>query len=508
MNKDISYPKTKVLIVGGGTAGWMTAAALSNTFNRKQVEITLVESDEISSIGVGEATIPEIAIYNDILGIDENEFLKFCGGTFKLGIEFNHWGKIGDSYMHPFGHYGTKLDVLQFYHYWQKNNHEYGEHDIEQYSICEQAAKRNKFAKPTNIPNSPLSQITYAFHFDASLYAQYLRKYSEDREVIRQEGFVESVNLEKTDGSIREIQLRSGAILTADLYIDCSGFNGLLIEQALNTGYDDWSHNLPCDRAVTVPTENTENPIPYTKATAHTAGWQWRIPLQHRVGNGHVYCSRYMSDDEATQILLDHIDGDTLSEPKKIRFKTGRRRKFWNKNCVAIGLSSGFMEPLESTSIHLIQSSISKLIALFPAHGFNQVEVDKYNQILSDEFEYIRDFLILHYHATERNDSPFWNYCRTMDIPPRLKEKMSLYRSSGRIFRDNFELFDETSWLAVMHGQGLKAKAHHPAADLRPHNVVDSQLQKIREVIQRAADSMPAHAEYIAKHCSATMLKK
>ena len=500
----MSNKKIRVVIVGGGTAGWSTAAALSNVFRREHVPIHLIESDEIGTVGVGEATIPGIASFNKALGIDENEFLKFTKGTFKLGIEFVNWGKKGDSYIHPFGGYGTKLDNLQFYHHWQKHFVAGGKTDIYDYSICVQAAKLNRFSRPSENPKSPLYQINYAYHFDASLYAKLLSTYARRRGVIRTEGLVESVNLNSSDGYIQSIQLKSGQVIEADLFIDCTGFHGLMIEGALKTGYQDWSHLLPCDRAVVAPTISIEEPIPYTRATAQSAGWQWRIPLQHRVGNGHVYSSQYMSDDEAKNILLRNLQGDLLSEPRLIKFKTGMRKKFWNKNCVAIGLSSGFMEPLESTSIHLIQSSISQLIALFPAQGINQVEVDKYNQILTDEFVLIRDFLVLHYHATARDDSPFWNYVRQMKVSERLNQKLDLYRSCGRIYRDNSELFDEINWLAVLHGQGIRAESSHPAADVRPTEVVDRQLYAIKDLLGKAVNSMPTHQQYISKHCSAS----
>ena len=489
----------KVVIVGGGTAGWMTAAALSNTL--PHLDIRLVESEQIGTVGVGEATIPEFAVFNDILGIDEDEMLRETGGTFKLGIEFVNWGKVGDCYFHPFGGYGQTLDALQFYHFWQRHYLAGGQSDISEYSICTQAAKASKFMRPIDKPNSPLSQIDYAFHFDAGLYAKYLRKYAEKRGVTRTEGMLDKVRLDPQSGLITDLALQSGETIGGDMFIDCTGSKALLIEGALNTGFEDWSHFLSCDSAVTVQTKNVSDPCPYTRSTAHEAGWQWRIPLQHRVGNGHVYASQYMEDETARQILLDNIEGELLNEPRVLRFKTGKRNKFWNKNCVAIGLSCGFMEPLESTSIHLIQSSISKLISLFPASRPTEVEVAKYNQMLSDEFDYIRDFLILHYHVTEREDSAFWQYCQSMTIPERLEQKISLYKSCGRLFRENFELFDEGSWLAVMHGQGLRARSSHPVAGKRPIEVVNKQLSMFRDVIQRSVQHMPSHRAFVAKHC-------
>lgn len=493
----------RILIVGGGTAGWMTAAALSNVLSRNHCTIHLVESDQISTVGVGEATIPVVLKFNQMLGIDEDDFIRKTQGTFKLGIQFVNWGKLGDQYIHPFGSYGTSMGTLPFYHYWLKYHSQGKSRDIGEFSLAVQAALDGRFMRPANMPNSPLSQIAYAYHFDAGLYAKYLRDFSENNGVKRTEGEIVDVAVRSNDGFIESVKLKTGEQLDADLYIDCTGFRGLLIEQALNTGFIDWGHYLLCDRAVTVPTKNVRSPDCYTRATAHTAGWQWRIPLQHRTGNGHVYSSRYTNDADATETLLKHVDGDVLAEPKLIKFRTGMRKKFWNKNCVAIGLSSGFLEPLESTSIHLIQSSIAKLLSLFPTTNFDQAVIDKYNQILSDEFTGIRDFIILHYKATHRTDSPFWNHCRLMDIPDSLKNKIELYQASGRLFRDHGELFDETSLVAVMHGQGLRVKHYHPLVDDVNEVEFDRLMKEIKSVITRSAQAMPTHAEFIARHCAA-----
>jgi len=400
------------------------------------------------------------------------------------------------------------LDSLQFYHHWQKHFLAGGQFDISDFSLETQAAKSGKFMHSNNNKNSPLSKIAYGYHFDATQYALFLRHYAEQRGVIRHEGLVESVQ-QCQDGSaqngfIESITLQDGKVIRGDLFIDCSGFKALLIEGTLKTGYQDWSHLLPCDSAVTIATENIEQPIPYTKSTAHSAGWQWRIPLQHRVGNGHVYCSKYMSSAQATAILLDNIEGKLIGEPKHIKFVTGMRNKFWHKNCVAIGLSSGFMEPLESTSLHLIQSGISKLIGLFPVAAIEQVEVDQYNKMLTDEFLSIRDFLVLHYSLTTRNDSEFWRYCNAMEIPETLKSKLALYQSCGRILPKDEDIFAEESWLAVMHGQGLRADNNHPAADVRPVEVITKQLEKIKDVIDRSVQSMPKHNEYIQNYCRST----
>lgn len=491
-----------ILIVGGGTAGWMAAAALSHVY-KNQCRIRLVESDQIGTVGVGEATIPVIQKFNQMLGIDENDFIKHTQGSFKLGIQFVNWGSLGNSYVHPFGAYGMNMGYLSFYNYWLRHAANQQTRDPGEFSIAIQAALRGRFMPPARVPNSPLSQISYAYHFDAGLYAKYLRRFAEARGVDRIEGEIEQVKLRSDDGFVEKVVLKSGQELSAQLFIDCTGFRGLIIEKAMNTGYDDWSHWLPCDTAVAVPSRNLTDLLPYTRATAHGAGWQWRIPLQHRTGNGHVFCSKYMSDDQAKKILLDNIEGEVLAEPRFIRFKTGMRRKFWNKNCVAMGLASGFLEPLESTSIHLIQSSISKLLALLPSANFDQTIVDKYNELLTAEFTFVRDFIILHYKVTQRTDSEFWNYCRHMEVPETLQKKLDLYRDSGRLFRDNNELFDEVSWFAVMQGQGMNPRSYHPLADQIEAEEFNGLMQEIKAVINRAANAMPTHMDYIDKHCAA-----
>ena len=481
----------------------MTAAALSKVLTNGYAKIQLVESEQIGTIGVGEATIPQIATYNRILGIDENEFVRQTQGTFKLGIEFRNWGKLGDSYVHPFGVYGVPIESIPFHHYWLKMYQAGKFQKLDEFSLACLAAPRSKFTRPLDIPKSPLAQIAYAFQFDASLYAKYLRKYAEARGATRIEGKVVNVNQRAEDGFIESVELEDGRSLTGDLFIDCSGFRGLLIEQTLKTGYEEWTHWLPCDRAIAIPCALNGDPDPYTRATAHESGWQWRIPLQHRIGNGHVYSSPFISDEEAESVLLTNLDGEPLADPNRLRFVTGRRKSFWNKNVVAIGLSSGFIEPLESTSIHLIQSGIAKLIGLFPNKHFDQADIDKYNQQSIEEIEAIRDFIILHYKATERDDSEFWNYCRTMSIPDSLQQKIDLYKGNGRLYREGEELFSETSWLAVMFGQGIVPRSYHPVVDAYDEQALENYLQGVREVIQRSVDSMPTHAEFIRKHCAA-----
>lgn len=497
----------KVLIVGGGTAGWMAAAAMAKILRNQYCDIQLVESDSIGTVGVGEATIPQIQLFNQMLGLDENEFIRRTQGTFKLGIQFVNWGHIGERYLHAFGDVGKNMEGIPFYHYWLKLFQAGEAPDIDAYTLNCQAVEQQRFMRPVDAGNSPLSRIAYAFHFDAARYAMFLRDFAVERGVRRREGKIEHVSLRPDDGFIESVTLDDGETLEADLFIDCSGFRGLLIEQALNTGYEEWTRWLPCDRAVAVPCTKVADPVPFTRSTAHSAGWQWRIPLQHRTGNGHVYCSQFISDDEAAHTLLSNLDGEPLADPKFIRFTTGKRNKAWNKNCVALGLSGGFMEPLESTSIHLVQSGIAKLMSLFPNRHFDQEDIDEYNRQVDFEYTRIRDFLIAHYHITQRDDSDFWNQCRTMSIPETLQQKMNHYRKNGRIFRANEELFNETSWLEVMHGQGLRAQSYHPIVDTLPKEEIARRLQSIREVIAKSVEYMPTHAEFIAKHCPAETVR-
>jgi tryptophan halogenase len=495
-----------IIILGGGTAGWMAAAALAKVITTKQCTITLIESEEIGTVGVGEATIPQISIFNSVLGIDENDFVKATQGTFKLGIEFVNWKSLDSAYIHPFSTYGTDIHNVQFYHYWQKAFQLGLSPDIDAYSLNIQACHHNKFTRAMDVPNSPLSKIAYAYHFDAGLYARYLRRYAEALGVQRIEGKVSKVNKNTANGFIESLELVDGTCHKADFFMDCSGFRGVLIEGALHTGYEDWSHYLPADSAIAIPCTRVDPLIPYTKATAHASGWQWRIPLQHRTGNGHVYSSKFIDDKSALETLVKNLDGEPMAEPRQLRFVTGKRRKVWNKNCVALGLASGFLEPLESTSIHLVQSVISKFLGLFPRSENFEAEQEKFNKQVDDEYIGIRDFIILHYKATQRNDSEFWNHCRTMDIPESLQRKLDLYSSSSRLHRDNNELFDETSWLAVMHGQGVVAKGYSPLVDAMSVAELESRLQGIRQVITKCLDVMPSQEAFINKHCKAPNL--
>jgi tryptophan halogenase len=492
-----------VVIVGGGTAGWMTAAALARVLGDK-VKITLVESEDIGTVGVGESTIPMIKLFNAVLGIDENEFVRDTQATFKLAIEFKDWGRIGDEYMHGFGIFGQDLATLPFYQYWLRMHQAGKAPDLEQYSINRMAAKAGKFMRADRSHgNSPLGDIVHAFHFDAGLYARYLRKYSEERGVRRIEGKVADVLTRASDGHVDAVRMENGDLIGGELFIDCSGFRGLLIEQALHTGFEDWSHWLPCDRAYAVPCELGGGLTPYTRATARPAGWQWRIGLQHRTGNGHVYASKFMSDDEAASILMASLDGRALAEPKQLRFTAGKRKQAWNKNVVAVGLSSGFLEPLESTSIHMIQSTIARLITFFPDKGFSAPDIAEFNRQCDFEVERIRDFIILHYHATERNDTPFWDYVRTMEIPDTLRAKMDLWRSRGRIVRVDNELFAEVGWLQVLHGQRVPVAGHHPMADLMDEQEITDYLGDIASVIGKCVDQMPTHEAFIKANCAA-----
>ncbi|BCD96315.1 tryptophan halogenase family protein [Marinagarivorans cellulosilyticus] len=489
-----------VVIAGGGTAGWMTAVALSKTFQPRKFSITLVESDQIGTIGVGEATIPEVLKFNKAIGLNEDEFIKRTNGSFKLGIEFCNWGKQGDSYIHPFGKYGTTVGPVPFYHYWNRARKDGYPHSLSEFALSVKASQQNKFTRPVDIKNSPLSEIAYAFHFDAGLYAKYLRELAEGYGVTRTEGTINNVT-QNDNGFIKEVHLENGKVISGDLFIDCTGFRGRLIEQTLNTGYDNWSHYLPCNAAVTTPSEKLTPLPPYTRATALDAGWQWRIPLQHRTGNGYVFCDKYITPEAAQDTMVKNLNSQPLAEPKLIRFNTGRRRKCWNKNCIAIGLSSGFLEPLESTSIHLIHEAIANLILLFPDKDCNKPTVDKFNARLEASYVNIRDFLVLHYKVTQREDSEFWRYCKNMDVPDTLINKMELYKESGRIFRDNNELFGEVSWLAVMEGQGLNTNAYNTMVDCMAKQQLFDQLENIRGVISRSAENMPEHQAFINRYC-------
>ncbi len=498
-----------IVIVGGGTSGWMTAAMLAKLF-KKQLNITLIESDTIGTIGVGEATIPPLQIFNSVLGISEKDFTKATQATYKLGIEFENWHQQGDAYMHAFGNIGRDLGFTSFHHYWlsaqahcgQQNQSTFNAKDFWQYSLNYQAAKHNKFQPIQSIAQAQMSGITHAYHFDASLYANLLRQYSIQRGVVRVEGTITSTQL-TNDGAIDSVTLQNGDCINGDLFIDCSGFSALLIEKALGIEYENWQHWLPCDSAYAVPCESTSPLTPYTKATAHDAGWQWRIPLQHRTGNGVVYSSQHMSDDQAKQHLLANLDGKPLAEPRKINFTTGRRVKQWHKNCVAVGLSSGFLEPLESTSLHLVQSAIIRLTKLFPRNGIQSQHIDEFNRQSQTEFEQIRDFIILHYHLNAKQSADgehgLWQQCRDMDIPESLQRKIDLFKSTATVFRHQDELFTEAAWIQVMLGQGIIPLDYHPLTQAVSQVDLTDYLSNIRKVIATTVNQMPTHEAYIKK---------
>ncbi|MGM8225015.1 tryptophan halogenase family protein [Cellvibrio sp. ARAG 10.3] len=485
-----------LVIVGGGTAGWMAAAAFSKLLG-KSLAVTLIESDEISTVGVGEATVPPLILFNRYLGINERELMSFVKGTIKLGISFENWKNINESYIHPFGYTGKDTWAASFQHFWRKGLDIGVNYPLGDYSVEYQAALQNKFSHTSG------SSLTYAYHIDAGLYGKFLRGIAEKAGARRIEGKVQDVVLDD-DGFIRSIQLASGEIIAGNFFIDCSGFRALLIEQALHTGFDDWSHWLPCDSALAVQTESAREPVPYTRSIAHTAGWRWQIPLQHRVGNGLVYCSRYMSDDEARKTLLDNVEGRIISEPKIIRFKAGQRLKHWNKNCVALGLASGFIEPLESTSIHLIQRGITRLLQMFPSNGIFSGDIEEYNEQMKTETLSIRDFIVMHYHLTEREDSDFWRYCKNMPIPASLAHRIALFKETGKLFVESpYKLFAEPSWLHVMVGQGVVPDHYHAVANEMTDAELKQFLEGIRSSVQKTVQKMPSHHDYLQYYCKA-----
>ena len=491
-----------IAIIGGGTAGWMAAASLAKHLPHLNIDIRLVESEQIGTVGVGEATIPPIIDFIRLLGIDENDVVKKTGATFKLGIGYRDWTRDGDYYFHPFGPTGFGMGPISFPSYWLKYWLAGKTSRLEDFSIQAVAADEGRFMRPVHAPNTPLNKITYALHFDASLFARYLRGFSEKLGVKRTEGKVRSVELHPETGFIESVTMENGEAIKADLFIDCSGFRGLLIEGALKTGYQDWTNWLPCDRALAVPCERDAAPQSYTQVTAREAGWQWRIPLQHRTGNGHVYCSGFTSDDAAHQVLMSTLEGKPLVDPLPLRFTTGRRNKAWAKNCVSLGLASGFLEPLESTSIHLIQRGIAMLLKFFPDRSFEQADIDRYNKIFEFEFGRVRDFLLLHYTQTERPGA-FWEHCRNIPLTDSLQEKIDLFKSHGRILREDTELFPPGSWLYVMIGQGIRPRGYEPTVDTLDQQMVKNNLEDIRAVVKKCAAAMPMHQEFIDQNCRA-----
>jgi tryptophan halogenase len=470
----------KVVIAGGGTAGWMAAAG-------------------IPTVGVGEATIPSLHTFHQLLGINEQEFMAATNATFKLGISFENWRDVNKEYLHSFGFLGQGCWAAGFQHFWLKGRERGIVSDIGNYVPEHLGAREGKFGVMAG------QERNHAYHLDAGLYAKFLQKIAIKNGCKRIEGKIDKVTLDQESGFIDSLTLDSGLPVEGDLFIDCTGFKGLLIEQALHTGYDDWSHVLPCDSAIAVQTKTVNKPIPYTRAIARDAGWQWRIPLQNRTGNGFVFCSKYLSDAEATKILLDNIEGERLNEPRVIKFKTGQRRKRWNKNCIAMGLSSGFIEPLESTGIHLFQKAILRLLLLFPSQGIKPSDVEEYNRQTKEEADNIKDFIILHYHLTDRKDTPFWRYCKTMDVPESLKHRMTLFKESAQVLQKDEELFGDTSWVQVMMGQGLMPQGYHPIVDLMGDEELRNFLHKIESGVKRKVQSWPDHNEFIKRYCPSSV---
>lgn len=486
----------KVVIAGGGTAGWVAAAALSKQLG-KLLDVVLVESDQIGTVGVGEATIPPMRTFHSLLGIDEQAFMRATNAVFKLGISFKNWGQIGDEYIHPFGSTGQGSYLADFQHFWLHGKSKGIHAELGEYSLEVQAAKANKFAI------SKKGNINYAYHLDATRYAQFLRQFSEKHGAKRIEGKIQQVQ-QHPDGDIKALLLESGEVVDGDLFIDCTGFTGLLIDKTLKTPYEDWSHWLPCNSAIAIQTESVEPAKPYVTCTAHHAGWQWHIPLQHRVGNGNVFCNDFMSDDQAKQHLLNNVKGKVLTEPRVIKYKTGRRKVFWNRNCVALGLSSGFVEPLESTSIYMFMIGIVRLMKMFPFHGVTQSSIDEYNQQSITELENIRDFIILHYHVTSREDSEFWRYCKNMSVPDSLSHRLELFKENALSYQDSRELFRLDSWLHVMLGQGLMPRNHHSIFQTMSDEELVSHLTNTRNTIADAVTKLPNHQEFVNQYCKAT----
>jgi tryptophan halogenase len=486
----------KVVIAGGGTAGWMAAASIAKLIGRT-VDVTLVESDAIPTVGVGEATIPSLLVLHQLLEIDEREFVRAVQGTFKLGISFENWRDVNKDYIHSFGWTGKDCWAAGFQHFWLKGMRQGIAEPFGQYCPELVAAERNRFVVAQR------EGLNYAYHLDAGLYAKFLRRLAEAHGARRREGTIEQVKQDPANGYITGLVLKSGEEIEGDLFIDCTGFGGLLIEKVLHAGYDDWTHWLPCDRAVAVQTRSVSEPVPYTRSIARDSGWQWRIPLQHRVGNGLVFCSKYWSEDEAVATLLDNVQGDTLTEPRVIPFRTGQRRQHWKKNCVALGLASGFIEPLESTSIHLIQRGIIRLLQMFPYDGIRQPDVVEFNDQMQTECDNIRDFIVLHYHVTERQDTAFWRHCRSMSIPESLQHRIDLFRETGRVFKVANELFGENSWIQVMLGQGLEPEQYHPIVNMMSDEELRHFLEDIRRGIIKRVDQMPTHERFIDYYCRA-----
>lgn len=495
-------PLKQMVIVGGGAAGWMTAAALSKLLRPSDVSLTLVESDEIGIIGVGEATIPDMLQFNLFLGIVEADLMRATQATFKLGIEFVDWSRKGARYFHPFGFHGVDIDGLDFHQYWLRCRANGHAHSIGDYCLTEIVAGKNKFGFPdTRVAGAPASYLRYAYHFDAALYAGFLRRYAEKRGVKRVEGKVCEVLRQPETGNLTGVRLANGQTISGEFFFDCTGFRSLLLDKTLDVPWVDWRHWLPCDGALAVACRHDGPPRPYTRSTAKSAGWQWKIPTQHRTGNGHIYCSEFMSEDEATTGLIDGLDGEIMGTPRLIRFTTGHRRKFWEKNCVAIGLSAGFLEPLESTSLYLIRQGISRFIALFPDASLPSIFRDEYNRWMQKDFEQVRDLLVFHYYANER-DEPFWRHCRNMVIPESLQRRLALFCEGGRFLRYEGELFPNASWVAVMLGQNVIPRTIDPVVNALPAAEINQKLELLRRAMNEFANALPEHQDVLREYCA------
>lgn len=493
-----SKPVKKLVIAGGGTAGWMAAAAISKKFG-ELLDITIIESDEIGTVGVGEATIPPMRVFHKLLGIDEQEFMSATKATFKLGISFENWGQQGDKYIHSFGKTGRETWLGDFHHFWLRSRELGLDFEFGDFCVEVQASLADKFF------TGPSSDINFAYHLDASLYAKFLRNISEKNGARRVEGKILEVKQDQDSGFITALVLASGEVIDGDLFIDCTGFRALLIEKTLQVGYEDWTHWLPCDSALATQTESVGPAVPYTRAMAHHAGWQWRIPLQHRVGNGLVYCSKFMTDDEARTTFLQNLEGRVVAEPRPIKFRAGRRHKTWNKNCIALGLSSGFIEPLESTSIHLFIMAITRIMRFFPFGGVEPVLVNEFNRETVSEIEPIRDFVILHYKATEREDSPFWRYCKNMEVPASLAHRIELFKKTGHAYQAPGELFRIDSWTQVMLGQRIMPEQYHHIANLMTKEELLQFFNKMKMAIKHQVEQLPAHEDFVMRYCKSTM---
>lgn len=495
----------EIVIVGGGTAGWMCASALASVVGEKVCKITLIESDEIASVGVGEATLPHMKEFNDRVGIDEAEMMKQTNATFKLGIQFIDWGKKGNSYIHPFGKHGEPIGGAQFHQQWARVKHQPQVKNIDAYSYPIESSLQNRFQFPSQDKNNIRSTYSYAYHFDASLYAGYLRKISEKKCIARVEGKVVSVENDLANGNIKSVTLADGRLVAGDFFIDCSGFRSLLLAKNLQSEFDDWSKWLVCDKAFAVPSENVSPLSPYTRSTAKKAGWQWKIPLQHRTGNGYVFCSDYISDDEAANSLLQSLDAKALADPRLIKFKAGRYKKSWIKNCLAIGLSSGFLEPLESTSIYLIQVAIINFVKLFPSKIPEESIINEYHRLMDNEYERVRDLLILHYHLNQRDDSELWRHCREMVIPESLAQKIAIFKHRGYVDEYKYGLFALPSWISVFNGQGLNQEDIDPFALNTPLPEVSLKLDNLLTNIKNNVMTAPTQEAFIANYCPANL---